>query len=230
MAITDRPGRVRPARGAVRDFVAWVASAPYSMVDEVRAAIAEDCDEAVVDEIGEMVLSSAETDVAHLSTALAILGESGHPAAIRYLRDFVWSTDDIDELVADAHMPPLTDGKLIACELGLPGKQMLRTRATEMLCYLKIEPVFEYTLQIITEHPEPQVRHAAIDAYLYNNDDSDEARERVLRVVRDDDLPWVGLPRRTADMDAAAFDGKLAALHAEDPPPPVPAKRDSAKG
>ncbi|MFD6063665.1 hypothetical protein [Rhodococcus wratislaviensis] len=230
MTTSDRPGRVRPTPETVGEFVAWVASAPYNMVDEVRAAIANECDEKVVDGLGELLLSTPDMDHAHAGTLLAVLGESRHPAAVQYLREFVWNTDNIDPPVAHADMPPLSEGKLITCDMGLPRKVRLRARAAEMLCYIKIGSVFEDTLQIIVEHPEPLVRHAAIDAYLYNHEDSGDAQEQVRRVARKDDLAWVGLPRRTADMDASQFNAKLAELHGQDPPPPLPYKEKTAKG
>ncbi|WP_069160166.1 hypothetical protein [Nocardia altamirensis] len=224
MAIAEYSGRVRPTRDNVRDFVAWVASAPRSMVDTVRAAIAEDYGEDVVDALGELLLTEPEIDLAHATTTLSILGEARHPAAIRYLREFVWDTSDIDDPIADANPPLLTDGKFIGCDMDLKRKAVLQARAAEMLCYLRLDQVFDYTLQIVVEHPEPQVRHAAIDAYLYNNGDSAEVRDELMRTVREEDRPWVGLPRRTADMDAATFDATLAELHAQDPPPPLPDK------
>jgi hypothetical protein len=216
---------VRLGQSTVTDFVAWAATVPYERVEDVRREIAEHCDDAVVEQLGQELPHAPQLDSAHLDVILAILGESRSEAAIEPLRRFVWNTE-LFEKPADI-LPIVGQDGVIACRLGLSSGDPFRARAVEMLCYLNSSAAHEATLAVIREHPEPAVRHAAIDAYLYNHGDSTEAEDQVRRQVSPEDLDWVGIPRRTPQMDGKEFDERLAALHAEAEPPPPPPNRNS---
>jgi hypothetical protein len=218
-------GVIRLTQSTVNEFVAWAATVPYERAEEVRREIAEHCDDAVVEQLGQELLHAHQLDSAHLDIILAILGESRSEAAIEPLRRFVWNTE-LFEKPPDI-LPIDGEDGVIACRLGLSSGDPFRARAVEMLCYVNSTPAHEATLAVIREHPEPAVRHAAIDAFLYNHGDSAEAEDQVRRQVCAEDLDWVGIPRRTAEMDGKEFDEQLAALHAEaEPPPPPPNRTD----
>jgi hypothetical protein len=84
-------------------------------------------------------------------------------------------------------------------------------------------------VRAIREHPEADVRRAAIDAYLYNHGDGEEAVRYVRTIARPEDQKWVGIPRRTLDTDPDDMRKRVDALtdrpptptHVRQPPPPA---------
>jgi hypothetical protein len=70
----------------------------------------------------------------------------------------------------------------------------------------------ERVFRIIREHPSSSVRFAAIDAWLFQRDDSPEAMAVMTGLARDGDEWAVGLPRWSADTDMGAFHRRVAEL------------------
>lgn len=217
-ATRSEPVRLGPK--TVDEFVAWVAAAPAHRTEEIRKLIAAGCDDDVVEALGAALLARPVSDAGNLLIVLAILGESRHPAAFGPLVRFITTVEPLFETVE--YPPVRLGGNAIDCDLNLNMGGALRARAVEMLCYLKTEQALNATLTFVSDHPEADVRHAAIDAYLFNLADSGEAAAAIRRRVRDEDRAWVAVPRRTSDMDGHAFDARLAELHAEDEMPPIP--------
>lgn len=201
-------------------FVAWVAAAPAHRTDEIRDRIAAGCDDDVVEALGATLLARPVRDATMQLIVLAILGESRRPAAVGPLVRFITTVDPLFEAVE--YPPVRLGGNAIDCDVNLNMGGALRARAVEMLCYLKTEQALNATLTFVSDHPEADVRHAAIDAYLFKHADSGAAEAEIRRRVRHEDRAWVAVPRRSADMDGQAFDARLAELHAEDETPPVP--------
>ena len=77
---------------------------------------------------------------------------------------------------------------------------------------------------------EPELRIAAMDAYLWNHGDTDAAKARLTNIVAKDEVKFVGLPRKTAHMTEAArkdFDQRVTGFYKtypEELPPPPPVK------
>ncbi|GGS90066.1 hypothetical protein [Streptomyces violaceus] len=207
------------APSTVHEFVTWASYATVDDLEYLRNQIAENCDELVIDELGRELSVAAKMDIAHLELTLAILGESRHPAAVAPLDRFVWDTSWGS--VADVEPIDLSPG-VIACDVRLNAGSAIRARAAEMLAFVGTSAAFEATLHVVEEHPEAAVRHAAIDAYLFNHQDSADAEELIHRHVRYEDGPWVAVPRRRADMNGKEFDERLKALHKSSPLPPLP--------
>jgi hypothetical protein len=203
----------------VSEFVAWAAALPYERVDEIRRQVAENCDDVVVESLAAKLARAEELDSAHLEIVLAILGESRRESAISPLRRFVWATKLFEPEVFG---PIDLEEGVIDCKLWFDHGTMFRARSAEMLGFINTAVANESILEVVREHPEGQVRHAAIDAFMYNHGDSGEAEEEIRRHLQREDVDWVNLPRRTAEMDGKQFDDRLAALHAETEPPPIP--------
>lgn len=203
----------------VSEFVAWAAALPSERVDEIRRQIAENCDGAVVENLAATLARPEELDSAHLEIVLAILGESRRASAIDPLRRFVWATKLFEP---ELFGPIDLEEGVIDCKLWFNHGTMFRARGAEMLSFINTVAANEAILEVVREHPEGQVRHAAIDAFMYNHGDSSEAEDEIRRHLQRDDVDWVSIPRRTADMDGKQFDERLAALHAQTEPPPIP--------
>jgi hypothetical protein len=213
------------AAATVEAFVVWAASLPGGEVDLLRARIEADCDVAVVAALGRALHSLPVGDCGFHLMLMAILGESRRPAALEPLERFAWTTGEIIEAI-EYPIGALGPG-VIDCDLRFDMSPALRARAVEMLAYLGSAEAFAATLRIAREHPEADVRHAAIDAYLFNHGDSPEAEAEIRRTLRDEDQDWVGIPRRTADMDGARFDARLEMLQNEAEPPLEPKRATS---
>jgi hypothetical protein len=176
---------VRLGPDTVDEFVAWVAGAPAHRTEEIRELIAVGCDDDVVEALGAALLARPVPDPGMQLIVLAILGESRHPAAVRPLVRFV---ADVEPLFKAVEYPPVRLGRdVIDCDLNLDMSAALRARAVEMLCYLKTDHAIEATLTFVSDHPGADVRHAAIDAYLFNHADSGETEAEIRRRVRHED-------------------------------------------
>ncbi len=73
-------------------------------------------------------------------------------------------------------------------------------------------------------HPSRIVRAEAINAYLWNHQDSQTARAALLKVVRPDEAGFLDRPRHEPGMNRDQFNGKLQE-YAKKHPAPKPEKR-----
>lgn len=188
------------------EFLDWVASVPREGRGAVREAIAGLRDRAdVVDLLTSTVLELPVVDTGRHLMLLAVLGELRAPASADALERFVWLSDeDVSGAATPARRGP--------CDFSPAGG--LQARAAEMLVWVVGTGDEDRVLRIIREHPSSSVRVAAIDAWLFQRDDTADAVATLTDLVRPDDVPAVGLPRWTADADPARFQEQVAA-HAE---------------
>jgi hypothetical protein len=215
---------VRLTVDTLEEFLAWAATLRSDEAELVRSQIAADRSPEVVSALGRELTSLPVADCARHLMLLAVLGETRDPAALAPLARFVWTEGDI--IVAVEHVGPgLLSPDAVRCDLSFNMSGALRARGVEMLAYLNTEEAVAATIKAVQQHPEADVRWAAIDAYLFNHEDSPEAAEEILRHVRPEDRNRVVCPRRTRDMDTRQFDERLANLHrGEQPPVPVQSK------
>lgn len=202
----------------VGEFVEWVGSAAMADVDAVRRSIAEGCDDDVVAILGRELNTLPIVDTSRHNVLLSILGESRRESAIAPLERFTWNVVDVlahVEYGAALSVAPYQ----VVCDIGIDVGRALRSRAVEMLTYIATSRAIEGAVRVIREHPEADVRRAAIDAYLFNHDDSAEATRSVSALARDEDRDWVGIPRRTPDTNPEEFRERVARL-TERPPKP----------
>lgn len=187
------------AAATLEDFLAWAVSVRQGAVDHVRSAIAEAADrrdETLVIALTDELHSLPVEDVSRHMVLLATIGELRDARLSQALESFVWRAELVRE-------PYLADGR--GCSFEVRSDVMLRSRAAEMLAYLASDDADSRTLRIAEAHPEPAVRAAAVDAYLFNHGDTEDALRRVQAVVRADDASRVGVPRFTRDIDPDEF-------------------------
>jgi hypothetical protein len=200
------------------EFVDWVGAAPMTEVDTVRSFIAEGCDDDVVALLGRELNTLPIVDKSRHNVFLSILGESRRESAIAPLERFIWNV--VEVLATVEYGPAQTIAPYqVVCDFGINVGRALRSRAVEMLAYIATRRAIEGAVRVIREHPEADVRRAAIDGYLFDRGDSPEAVRSVMEFARDEDREWVGIPRRTIDTNPADFYERVARL-TERPPKP----------
>jgi hypothetical protein len=106
----------------------------------------------------------------------------------------------------------------------------LRARAVEMLAYLVTQDAVEATLNVVRDHPEAEVRRAAIDAHIFNQGSTQEVLDALAPYVRPEDEPYVNVPHWLRDMDPDEFDTTVAELMAADGAPPPPKRAEPPIG
>ena len=227
-AMTEKRRRVPLTVKTVGEFVAWVGSAAMADVEDVRRSIAEGCDDEIVAMLGRELNTLPIVDTSRHNVLLSILGESRRAAAIEPLERFTWNIVDVLAPVDYGAVLSIAPYQIV-CDIGIDVGRALRSRAVEMLTYIASSRAIEGAVRVIREHPEADVRRAAIDAYLFNHEDSPEATRLVMALARDEDRDWVGVPRRTLDTNPEEFRERVARL-TERPPrpekvprPPTPA-------
>ncbi|NGP05769.1 hypothetical protein G6038_09805 [Rhodococcus sp. 14C212] len=89
----------------------------------------------------------------------------------------------------------------------------LQARAVEMLAFLRTAKAFGKVLEIAGRHPSKGVRIAALDAFVFNHDDSAEALEAARAAARPDEVKFVGLARLERNSDPREFDAKVRAFY-----------------
>jgi hypothetical protein len=203
----------------IDEFVQWIAAVPNSETQLIRDAIAKARDDDAVHLalIGRLFsLPVVDFGVHHL--LLSVLGELRRADSAEHLIRFVNLPGD--QVIP---LPPREQGGGL-CTSYLDYCAGLQARAVEMLAYLGTSLADEAVLQAASAHPSSVVRVAALDAYLFNHQDSSEAAEEARAAARPEEAMFVGLPRRTRDSDPAEFEARVADFYKRYPSevPPLP--------
>jgi hypothetical protein len=199
-------------------FLVWAQTVPVAQRDVIVQQIAPAAgNDQVVDALTQRLLTFPVMDLGRHLMLLSTLGQMRNPRAIDPLIKFVSYTGPM--------FPPLPEaaGKESTFVSVLDYRALLQARAAEMLAYIGGRGL-DATLDIAGKHATREVRIAAIDAYLFNQNDSEDARAALRRVVPAADAKLIGLPRRTKDMDRKTFDERVRAFYEQHPEeiPPVP--------
>lgn len=209
---------------SVEEFLHWVAAVPVSQSQLIRDQVAlAAADEAIVDALVEKLFQFPIWDFGRHLLLLSVLGEMRHSRAIEPLIRFLKLSTETMLPTQPAEMQDVT-GKERDATL-LDGSTALQARAVEMLAFLGTPRALQETLKIAADHPSLSVRIAAIDAYLFNHGDSSESIERIQEGIHDCDRKYVGLPRRTRDMNVDEFDAQVLAFYERYPKEVAPVPR-----
>jgi hypothetical protein len=203
----------------IEAFLVWAQTVPVGQRDVIVQQIAPAAgNDGVVDALTQRLLTFPVMDLGRHLMLLATLGQMRNPRAIDPLIQFVSYPGPM--------FPPLPEAaqKESTFVSVLDYRAVLQARAAEMLAYIGGRGLAA-TLDIAGTHPTREVRLAAIDAYLFNENDSEAARAALRRVVPAADAKLIGLPRRTRGMDGKTFDARVRAFYEQHPEeiPPVPA-------
>lgn len=209
------------------EFLRWVATVPISQKETIRQQIAAAAaDSRVVDALTDRLLKFPVTDHTRHLMILSTLGEIRSPRAIGSLKQFIWYDKDMFAAGASG----VSTGVKTSYFYPTRG---LQSRAVEMLAYIRSEEALAATREVAAKHPGGEVRIAAINAYLFNQGDSEKAKAELSQQVRESDRKFIGLPRRTHDMNLREFEEKVCAYYekypGERPPAPVLAKQGNVR-
>jgi hypothetical protein len=208
---------------SIDEFLLWAGGVPAGATEVIRERIAAARDDsAMLDRLLEALWRLPVRDEGRHYLLLSTIGELGDGRAAPELARFIWEPD---EEIASVEHDVVADG----CGFGVSTAEVLKARAAEMLAHLRTSEAIEATLRVAADHPAPAVRAAAIDAHLYNHDDSPEEMERLRGRVRSEDVALVGLPRFTRDVNPRAFDRAIAEFYERNPERLAPTERNASR-
>jgi hypothetical protein len=216
---TLRPIGLAP--DTIERFVRWVASVPVSDVQRIRDEIATaHNDELVLGALFGHLFQLPVADFGRHLLLLAIVGELRHPKSVKLLIKFV--NLPADSVFAQSLIRP-SGGSAIT----YPNySAALQARAAEMLAYIRTPDALGEVLRLASEHDSRTVRLAALDAFIFNHDDSPEAMDRARAAARPGEAKFVGLARRERGCNPNEFEAKVRAFYErypeENPPDPSP--------
>jgi hypothetical protein len=202
------------ATGTIEPFVDWVSSMPASQVDDVKQEIAKSAsDAAVVDAVAAKLSFTAPGSYGRQLIYVSILGEMKNNQALSPLQSYLNSGDCpvFEQLRAVQSPGPANQTSYFDACAGL------KSAAVNSLAYLNTPAARKLVLQAVQTHPSRVVRLSAMNAYLYNNNDSQEALAVVRRYAHKDEVKFVGLPRLTTEGSVQDFSDRVARYYQEHP-------------
>ena len=200
-------GPVAGAKERVASFVSWASRSAPSDVPEIRrqrATVRDDA--AAVAALADHAFDAV--DHSHALVALSLLGEMRSPHAEPHLLR-----------VVSMPLPPSQEGE----HDPRADVEMLQAKAVDGLAYLHTASADAQVLRIAGSHESRAVRAEAIDAYLFNHGDSEDARKSLAKAIAPADRIFLDRPRFMPGESAAEFDAKLAAFLAKHPEVQAPA-------
>ncbi len=206
-----------PVTESVKTFIERASISTPGEREQIRALIARSStNEQVATALASSVFDSRTRDYTQTLTALSILGELRHPLGQAALTKFV-------------ALPLPETGHNVEGEISERATlEKLQMKAVDGLAYARTATADQEVLRIAGMNPSRAVRSEAIAAYLFNHQNSDEARKQLLQAVKPDERIFVDRPSYVPGMTGAAFNEQLARylkLH----PERLPSKPDLAR-
>jgi hypothetical protein len=199
-------------------FLDWAGASHVDEREDARNAITAAANNKEVVQAFIKEVERAQTpDHTRALLTLALLGETRSPEAQAFFADF-------------ARRPLPTDGPVIEGEnIEQTRAAQLQAKAVDGLAYANNENSNQVLTQIIAEHPSKIVRAEAINAYLWNHGDNEEARRALSQFVRKDEQILIDRVRRETGETAESFNRKLDEFLKKHPEamPPAPEKLEA---
>ena len=219
--ILERRHQVKPptleatAQGlqsSVAEYVSWASSSTQKEKEAVRRGLAEVKE---TRQIGEAFCDYAKrarlTDHTRALVTLGLLGEMKGAASETCFREFL-------------ALPLPTQGTVVDGEiLERTALASLQAKAVDGLAYLRTPQADEEVLRLMREHPSRIVRAEAIDSYLWNHGDSEDAKQTLRKNVRKGEEIFVDRVRWNTGEKAESFNRKLEAFLKAHPEVAAPA-------
>jgi hypothetical protein len=223
--ILERRGQVKPPilsssgeglQSSVAAYINWAAASTQRDRETVRRGLAEVKGNR---QIGEAFCEYARrarfTDHSRALVTLGLLGEMKGAAGEACFREFL-------------AMPLPTQGTVVEGEIvERTALASLQAKAVDGLAYLRTPQADEEVLRLAREHPSRVVRAEAINAYLWNHGDSEEAKQALRKRAREDEAIFVDRVRWNTGEKAESFNRKLEVFLKAHPDAiaPAPTKR-----
>lgn len=215
----DELARVGLSSGGISAFLEWAAGVPTAYRDVIREEIARVAsDDEMVAELSDEVFDLDDVDPVRHFLLLSTIGETRNPTAVPALVRFVW-------LEREREDPSATEGQHEADVSRAEVLEALQGRAAEMLAHIGGDAGDEAVLKVAARHPSTAVRIAAIDGYLFNRSDAEDAKEMLRETVRREDTKFIGMPRFSSNADPRQFEREVEDFYRSHPEerPPIPA-------
>lgn len=208
-------GQGREAQRAVEVFIDWAGKSTIREREDARKAIAAARDNKdIAEALCRQAFNAQNRDHSRALLILSILGELRSPAGEDCLRRFV-------------NQPLPTKGTVVEGQImEAVSLATLQAKAIDGLAYIGTKSGDEEVLKAVAKHPHIIVRAEAIAAYLYNHQDSDQARATLKQFVRKGEEIYLDRPRREERDTAGTFNPKLERFLKQHPEvrPPAPQK------
>ena len=197
-----------PVNQSVARFVDYASASGIGERETVRKQIWAARDNAAVAQaLCREVEVSQGVDHSRALIALSILGELRNPVGEKCL-------------IGLLHQPLPEKGTVVAGEiLEQTALGTLQGKAADGLAYAGNPLGDRETLWAAGRHPSRVVRAEAINAYMWNHQDSPAARETLMKVVRPGEQDFIDRPRHEPGMTGKAFNARLEAYAAKHPAP-----------
>jgi hypothetical protein len=206
-------GQGEEAKRAVETFIKWAGQSTVQEREDGRKAIEAARDNKdIAAALCEQVFAAQSKDHSRALLILAIIGELRSADGEECLRRFV-------------SQPLPTKGTIVEGQIiEQVALATLQAKAIDGLAYVRTETGDAEVLKAVSEHPSIIVRAEAINAYLWNHQNSAEARATLQRFVRKGEEIYLDRVRREESDTARTFNPKIEAYLKQHPEviPPVP--------
>lgn len=183
---------------SVAEYIAWAAASTQREKETVRRSLASVKENRQVGEsFCEYAKRARLSDHSRTLVTLGLLGEMKGPASEACFKEFL-------------ALPLPTQGTVVEGEiLEQTALASLQAKAVDGLAYLRTPQTDEEVLRAVREHPSRIVRAEAINAFLWNHGDSEEAKQMLRKHVRKDEEIFVDRVRWNSGEKAETFNRKL---------------------
>lgn len=211
-------GQGEEAKRAVEGFIKWAGQSTVQEREDGRKAIVAARDNKdIAAALCEQAFAAQSKDNSRALLILAIIGELRSPDGEECLRRFV-------------SQPLPTKGTIVEGQIiEQVALATLQAKAIDGLAYVGTETGNAEVLKAVSEHPSIIVRAEAINAYLWNHQNSAEARATLQRYVRKGEEIYLDRVRREEKETARTFNPKLEAYLKQHPEVIPPAPKPNSK-
>jgi hypothetical protein len=201
----------------VTGFLDWLGAAPTLQSDQARRLVSDaGKNPEVVGALVREVERTQRSDYTRALLSLAVLGETRSDAAVSYLEGF-------------ANSPLPERGTVVDGEIVEQTRQaQLQAKAVDGLAYANTPASNAAVKRIIADHPSRIVRAEAINAFLWNHGDSDDAKRELSSVVRPEEVIFLHRVRRVPGESAETFNAKVREFEQFSQSAPAPQRRPGA--
>jgi hypothetical protein len=214
----------REAARAAEVFLDWAGASTSGQREEIRRMLQEArAYNFIAAAFCEEANRTAESDSTRSLLALSVLGEMRSPVGRECFQKLLHRPLPEKGIVADGEN--VEQARLAT----------LQAKAVDGLAYLHEAEADREVLWAVGRHPARIVRAEAIEAFLWNHEESREARETLLKNVRPEERIFVDRVRRDPAEKAEIFNRKLDVFLKAHPeasapaPKPVDRKGEPAK-
>jgi hypothetical protein len=196
----------------VQAFLDWAGGSHADEADYARSLIVRaGRNPEVVKRLIDEVEKNQFADFSRALLTLGVLGELKTSVAEEFLTDFAFRPLPDKGTEVDGEILEQTQAA------------MLQGKAVDGLAYLNTERSNRVLFKIVAGHPSRIVRAEAINAYLWNHGDSEEAKRTLAQFVAKDELIFLDRVRRVKGERPEVFNAKLEAFLKAHPEANAPA-------